>query len=130
MKTTLRIRVDVETGLRTSSTSFGLVCLRVPLLGGLVFWILQQKLSPSSRKHGSRFFLVKLRVMLVQVFGLILEGWLPTSDEITLPYLTDDMLFHVVHAESPFAVAFDGWGWSDFEALRIGWLREWLTFSG
>ena len=35
--------------------------------------------------------------------------WLPALEEISLPRLTGDMLFDVVHAESPSASGFDGW---------------------
>ena len=47
--------------------------------------------------------------------------WLPTLDEISLPRLAGEMLFDAVHAKSPSAGGFDGWGWKGLGALSVGW---------
>ena len=52
--------------------------------------------------------------------------WLLTLGKISLPKLTREMHYDAVGAKFPSAGGFDGCGWNDFRALRVGWLVWWL----
>ena len=43
-----------------------------------------------------------------------------TLEEISLPFLTGEIMFDSVHAHSPSAGGIDGWGMNDFRTLSVG----------
>ena len=47
------------------------------------------------------------------------EGWLPLLPEVSLPRLTGQMLYDVVHRKSATAGSLDGWGWRELKVLPV-----------
>ena len=45
-------------------------------------------------------------------------------DEVALPLLTGDLLFHCVQKKKPTAASLERWGWREFKSLPVVWFDK------
>ena len=53
-----------------------------------------------------------------------IDGWLPLLPEVTLPWLTGQMLTDVVQRKGGTAGSLDGWVWRELKVLLVSWYDE------